>query len=74
MTSQMLTMKLKQKVKPWALALLHLHTFPLLAPTIWKEEDVDELMLFIRWAEQKAKLKEWSENQDADFPPPGIGP
>lgn len=48
MTSQMLTMKLKQKAKPWALALLRLHTFPLLAPTTWKEEDVDELMLFIR--------------------------
>lgn len=74
MTSQMLTMKLKQKAKqPWALAPLHLHTFLLPAPTTWKEEDVDELMLFIRWAEQKAKLKERSENQDAGFSPPPPG-
>lgn len=74
MTSQMLSMKLKQKAKPWALALLYLHTFLLPEPTILKEEDVDKLMIFIIWAEQKAKLKEGSENQDAGFSPPGIEP
>lgn len=67
MTSQMLTLKLKQKAKqPWALALLHLHIFLLPVPTTWKEGDV-------RWAEQKAKLKERSGNQVAGFSPPPSG-
>lgn len=79
MTIQVQTSKPKVKVRTWALALLQCHTLHLflLAPTAWKEDNVQMCFLYenciIKLVEQKAKLKEQSESKDLVFLPLPLG-